>query len=549
VEALAFAMERSEEDLAPLLDELSGRRLIESRDTPEGEILRFKLELTRQMVLERIRPMRRVVFQNRLAEAVREDAPGPEKIRLLVDAGLIDEAILDAVAWAGPRLDWYRAEEVRPVLERVAEVVHGARNVDRACLCRLYMLLGRARLAARSGNREAESALQRALALAPDDGLRSEVDLFRARGLIARGELSEARKVLDRAKGRIGEESPRLLALISMELGALFWYLGDFHEATARFEEALGSARRGGWKRIVAKALAGRGVIRLCRGRFAGAEADLREAIEGFGLLGDRSSLWHCQGNLCDILRRKGSFSEAISLLESELSAVREGGSWARQTLFVLNLAETEVELLRLGRARERIEGLKGDMDLQEHLHMRSAVGLIQARIALVSGEPKRAVTILEPLVESCSKAGVHVISAQLQGLLGEARVKCGDGVQGAEDLAQAIQQLQEQGHMPSLGDACAARARAMADREDPVLSFGPVLHWMEEEPVKLLKMEYLLASARYAETCNKRSRARGFWLEADALYTDIANGLAEGEREALSVHPWTVAIQAGINT
>ena len=39
---------------------------------------------------------------------------------------------------------------------------------------------------------------------------------------------------------------------------------------------------------------------------------------------------------------------------------------------------------------------------------------------------------------------------------------------EGATALSLAIQRLQEQGHMPSLGEACAARARAMSDREDP---------------------------------------------------------------------------------
>ena len=65
-----------------------------------------------------------------------------------------------------------------------------------------------------------------------------------------------------------------------------------------------------------------------------------------------------------------------------------ERGSRGRQLdspgTLVLNLAETEVELHRLGRARERIEELTGDMDFQEHLHMRGAVSS-QGRIALTS--------------------------------------------------------------------------------------------------------------------------------------------------------------------
>ena len=107
---------------------------------------------------------------------------------------------------------------------------------------------------------------------------------------------------------------------------------------------------------------------------------------------------------------------------------------------------------------------------------------------------------------------------------------------------------LQEQGHLPSLGEACAARARAMGDREDPDISYGPVLHWMEEEPVRILRLGYLVASAQYAESCNKRSRAQSLWLEAQALFTEVLGGLGEQERESMRVHPMAVAIERGQN-
>ena len=547
-DAMAYAVEKEESRIQPLLDELESLRLIESHDGGDGEFWCFKLALTQEMLLERIRPLRRALFSRRLADICLNNAPSPEKIHLLVNAGRMDRAIADAVQWAEPHLDWSRAEEARPVLEHVADLAHGAREIDRASLCRMYMLLGRARLAVRAGNREAEAALQRAYALAPDHLLKAEVELFRARGLLSRGRIAESKTLLERAKDRLGEEHPKLAARISMELGVLYWYLGDFLESASRYEEALDAARRGGWPRLVARALAGRGVLRLCRGKMSLAETDLREAIKAFALSGDRSSMWQSLGNLGDILRRRGSFSESIALLEEELGAVREGGNWIRQALFVLNLAETEVELHRLGRARERIEGLTGDMDFQEHLHMRAAVALLQGRIGLTSGDPKRAVSALQPMVETCKEAGVHVVTAQLMALLGEALVKTGEQEEGTELLSEALQMLQEQGHLPSLGEACAARARAMGDREDPDLSFGPVLHWMEEEPVRILRLEYLVACARYAEGCNKRSRAQNYWLEAQALFTEILEGLGEEERESMRIHPIAVAISRGQN-
>ena len=548
VQVLAYGLERDTARVQLSLDELESMRLIESFDSGEGELWRFKLALTRELILERLRPLWQALFARRLADVSLQAPPSPEKIHLLLNAGRIDQAIEDAVVWAEPHLDWSRAEETAPVLEHVADLAHGAREVDRATLCRLYMLLGRARLALRAGNREAEAALQRAAALATDGTLRAEVELFRARGLLSRGRIAEAKTLLEKAGGRLSDDHPKLASRIAMELGVLYWYLGDFLASVGHYEDALDAARRGGWSRLVARALAGRGVLRLCRGQLSLADEDLREAVRLFTLAGDRSSMWQSLGNLGDILRRKGAFTESLALLDGELSAVREGGNWIRQALFVLNLAETEVELHRLGRARERIEELTGDMDFQEHLHMRGAVCLLQGRIALTSGDAALAIATLEPIVEECKQAGMHVVTAQLMGLLGEALVKTDRRSEGMECFSESFQMLQEQGHLPSLGEACAARARAMGDREDPDISYAPVLHWMEEEPVRMLRLQYLVASARFAESCNKRGRAQSLWLEAQALFSEVLGGLGEQERESMRVHPMAVAIERGQN-
>ena len=50
-----------------------------------------------------------------------------------------------------------------------------------------------------------------------------------------------------------------------------------------------------------------------------------------------------------------------------------------------------------------------------------------------------------------------------------------------------------------------------------------------------MLRLGYLVASARYAESCNKRSRAQSLWLESQALFTEILTGL--GEQEGVHAH------------
>jgi hypothetical protein len=274
---------------------------------------------------------------------------------------------------------------------------------------------------------------------------------------------------------------------------------------------------------------------------------DLREAGALYEQAGDRSGLWHIHGNLADLLRRKGFLTEAVALLLSEWEAVKEGGSWMRQALYVLNLAETEVDLFRLGRARERLERLEGDMNLHDHLHLRAAAGMIRAKIAIVSSEPTLAVEILAPLVERCFSVGIHVISAQMLACLGEARVLCGDEELGERNLADSIRSLQRQRQMPTLGDACAARSRALWQREDPEITFGPVLRWINREPANMLKLEYMIMSARYAELRADTNRAGRLWREASDLQGEVMSKLSTTDAEALAVHPWTVEIARGI--
>ncbi len=179
---------------------------------------------------------------------------------------------------------------------------------------------------------------------------------------------------------------------------------------------------------------------------------DLRKAAVLYEQAGDREGLWHVQANLCDLLRHKGAFTEGVMLLTGELTALREAATPFRYALMLLNLAELEVELLRLGRARQRLERVETELDLGEHLHLRLGIALVKAKIALVSGDNEQAFVLLDGLVEEADEADMRIISSQLRVHRGEARVKRGDFEGGADDLAVGIQHLQEEGHMPVLG-------------------------------------------------------------------------------------------------
>ena len=545
---LAHAVDRPVDQVAVVLQELAAQRMVEEGASGDQVRWTFRLGLTLELVLERLRDARRDVIRRRLADAVAGDPPGAAKIRLLVGAGRADEAIEDAVAWAGPLVEWAHFGVVRPVLEAVVSAVPRAREVDRATLTRLYILWARTLGAGGPGDQRAPGALARAGALAPTVALKGEVDLYDAGLRVGRGELEAGRRILDRARERLaGHADPFLRARVARDLGAACWYGGDFVEAERWFDDALTLARDGGSARQLARSLVGTAVVRIARGALREAEVQLREAASHYEAVGDRDGLWHVQANLCDVLRQKGSLSEAAEMLQGELRAVREAGTRERLALMLLNLAEIEVELMRLGRARQRLEALEGELDARGHLHIHAGLTLVRAKIALRSSEHEAAARVLEPIVEACGNAGMSVISEQLRALLGEARFGAGDRERGAEDLAAAIIQLQRERHLPALAEACAARARALGDHEDPDLSFGPVLEWMRNEPARLLRMEYLMASARYALSYGQRSRAVGFWNQAAALLRELRGKLSRQDREAMAVHPWYLEINRGL--
>jgi len=544
---LAYGVEEEIDDVRDSLHGLVSSRVLDTVGEPNNERWDFRISLARDIVNEQLRPLRREVLRQRLSDVLKDAAPSAYKVQLLASSRRADQALIEAVNWAAPMLEWSRCLEVLPVLEDVVKVASMVRELDREVLARFYLLLGRARQDIRSGDPQAASAMQRAYALAPSDIIKGEVELFQSKGLVFKGDLKRATKGLEKASLKLVDASPSLRSQVEIEQGVVQWYLGSFDAAEEFFAKGLAIAREAKLNRLVARGLGGRGVLRLCTGQLIGSEEDLREAAALYEQAGDRSGLWHIHGNLADILRRKGALTEAVVLLLSEWESVQEGGSWMRQALYVLNLAESEVDLFRLGRARERLELLEADMNLHDHLHLRAAAGMIKAKIAIVSGEPTLAVEILEPLVDRCFSVGIHVISAQMLAYLGEARVLCGDEELGSRNLADSIRSLQRQRQMPTLGDACAARSRALWQREDPEITFGPVLRWINREPANLLKLEYMIMSARYAELRADISRAGRLWREASDLQAQIMSKLSTTDTESLAVHPWTVEIAKGV--
>jgi len=544
---LAYGLDQPIEGIEEILNLLSQQRFL----VPSGgeeEQWDFALGLTRELVSEGTRPSRRYVFRRRLANGMLMAPPSAYKIRLLAAAGLITEAVGDAVTWAVPLLEDARALEVLPVLQDVDHAMGGAEGLARTDRAYFHLLRARAIGALRPASEEVDLAFRRATALAVTAAQKGEVDLYEAKVRVTRGELAEARNLLDRASGRLAQGGePTLQTRVKLELGSLHWHVGTFEAAARSYDQAMASARDGGVVPDLARSLVGRAVVRIATGGLAQADKELREAASLYRVLGDREGQWHATLNLADILRHRACFTEALDYLLPELKPARESGARNRYAFLVLNTAEIETELFRLGRARERLDALEAELGGTEHLLFRGALGLARARIALASRDPGPVLPLLEPLVRATEEADMQFLASHLRAYLGEAQIGARRIKAGTENLSEAIRRLDRAGHVPPLAEACAARARALGHKEDPEIIFQPVLSWLDREPARLVRMEYLLASARYAMEANAKDRARKFFQMAESLLRNILRDQSEEGQAALAVHPWQKAIQKGL--
>ncbi|MCP4915648.1 MAG: protein kinase [Proteobacteria bacterium] len=548
-DVLAYALDQDVVELQEQLDVLVLKGIVKTVEESGEELWRFRLGMTRDLVLERLRASRRGVLKRRMAEVVSGHAPSANKIHLLAAADRADEALSDCLFWGPPLLEWNRCLELLPVLEAVEAIVPSLEQTTPADLAGFYLMLGRSLTIVRPGDPRIGEVFEKASTLTNQPRIRGEVDLYWARSLVDRGELESAHAKLTRAHDALPAGArPRVRSRISRDMGRLQWLRGRFDDAEAWFKEALAAAKREGDDREVARCLVARGATSQASGHLRRSESQLRDAIRLYEHVGDREGAWHAQANLAELLRLSCRFSEAISTLEPELRLAHATGALHRYAVMVLNVTEVEIEMLRLGKARERLAALQAELDEGPHAQLRAIVALCRGRIAIASGDHHEVPEILLPWVDECDKRGIRVLPSQMRALMGEALVVSGKEAAGVELLDTALSQLHRDRHVPALAEACVARARAFMGREDPDVAFKPVLRWLKKEPAHLVRMEYLLAAVRHAVLLNNRERATAYLLATRELLGDVRNQLSRADRETLRVHPWNLFVRRGLN-
>ena len=131
----------------------------------------------------------------------------------------------------------------------------------------------------------------------------------------------------------------------------------------------------------------------------------------------------------------------------------------------VVESAETQIELYRLGEVRDLLGELEDLTVTRTHPRYHVALGLIRGRLSLAARDAAGALAVLEPAVQEADNSGFSVIAGQLRGWLGEALALTGRIDEADEETGRAVETLSKM--LPILGEACGCRARALSGRED----------------------------------------------------------------------------------
>jgi hypothetical protein len=236
-----------------------------------------------------------------------------------------------------------------------------------------------------------------------------------------------------------------------------------------------------------------------------------------------------------------------VAGLEANLPNVRKSGRPAQCVQILVNLIEVEIDLYRLGEAREHVAEIVGWGIGPEDPALMAAVARVQGRLLLTADEPGQAADVLAPALELATKSGLGGDAHRLRAYLGQAKGQAGDSRKADALTTEAIHALDAARHMPALADACVCRTLALNGREDPDVTFRPVIGWFEHAPARLVRMTYILAAAEHARNVNAEERALQLFTAAREMRDEIGDLLSPIDRNGLEVHPWTTRIFRGL--
>jgi serine/threonine-protein kinase PknK len=418
-------------------------------------------------------------------------------------------------------LDRGRFNDAKAALDRLPKDERVAVAIARA---RLELGLGEAARAL-----EVLAVPDSALATAGADERRRH-SLYLGRAHVGTGGYAEALALLEPlAKGDdlVGAEA---LAYVGLALSLL----GRHDEARTQLEHSLAHAERLGSARVEALGLACYGLALQRADLGDPARAAYQRGIEAAERASDAGTLAAVQLNLAGLLKIQGDIAGAMESYEAAVDMGRRSGRRATVRQALLNLANTDLYLGRLGRARASIDALQEQRDELPALMKPQLLGR-EAELAVQQGQVERAVDLFDQCADMFASIGHGVDSAEarLEAVLAAARAPSPDLARQRQRLAQAKDALGDAPAHKPLYLLAAARVAELAGDELAARSgFDTALQAAREAGQKEWVWRALEARAALQELGGQPLLARRDREEALAVLEGIGTRLPRDLRE-----------------
>lgn len=508
---LAWAADLSPESAGPALEALAREGWVSTEGRP-----RVVPGVLREVVRSSTRRLRDQLYADRLAERAAELSPGEARVQALLDAGRRREALVALLEERAPArvlFDRLMAEPPAPELGVRAWVAYGHRLVADGDVV----------------------AVERALARA-GEGVKSQAE---------RAEVSMLGAALARAKGNIDAEiryyndavrtfeiagQPARAASARVGLAETLRRIGELERAEMTVRAAVKS---GGDAVALAQVLLDRGQLREAEALFAEALGRWR-AGEG--------EPWRAATGFVRACRHQGRWSAAYALLREVMPRARAEADRRRLARLLLAHAEMDVDLYRIGQAREALDEIRAIHDGDRPEHLRPALGRVAARIHSLVGEPDEALRVLDETLELAVQQNYSRASAELRAQRAAVAATRDGPDAWRRDFASARDVLLIYGAFPALARICGMWAEAAGGADPPDWIYRGASGWIDREPALPARLERALAALRTARRRNEMVENRR--LDAFLLLDSLREGLSPEDAGALDVHPYASEVR-----
>jgi transcriptional regulator with GAF, ATPase, and Fis domain len=449
------------------------------------------------------------------------------------DAALLPD---DPLARAVYFLDRGRFVDAKSALETLAQDGRVAVAVARARLELGLGETGRALAALEAASGELEQA-------SLDDRRRHGVYLGRAQ--VGVGNYLEALAILDPLAAVEDATGTEALAYASLALSLL----GRHDEAVARLEAAAARTGALGVARLEALVYSCLGLVLQRADRGEPARAAYQRAALAAERASDAGTLAMVQLNLAGLLKIQGDIAGALELFEAAVDMGRRSGRRATMRQALMSLANTDLYLGRLARARASIEALDEQRDQLSEVLKPQLLGL-KAELFARQGQLDRAVSFFDARAEANEKLGQGVDAAEawLEAVLTAAR-------SGKPDLAALRRRLtrsrdalgEAPAHKPLLSLATARVAELAGDERAARSAFDTAIDAARTAGQKEWIWRALEARAELEEQGGQPLLARRDREEALAVLEDIGARLPRDLREVYWNDPRRRQLRASV--